>query len=244
MRLFLAATTFVAFVALFSQPSRATQYLISYNGVLTSGLDTTGMFYAPNTDLVGKSIQMDFVLTLPTPGAISATNGISNRLYGGASYGAPSPLAASVTINGVTQYNDGLYVGDTSRSITPGAHNVYAAAYQQRFVDGIFSSRQFVGSAYGPGFNLSSLSLGSFVDANVGGVGSFFFNDRFFPSYDAINVAGGEFTVTAVKVSEYTAPDPSGAAVPEPQTWALMIAGFGLVGRRLRYRRQGAVFAA
>ena len=244
MRLFLTATAFVAFIALFSQPTRAAQYLISYSGVVTSGLDTTGMFYAPNTDLVGKTVQMDFVLTLPTPGAISEGTGISNRLYGGLSYSAPSPLTASVTMNGVTHDNDGLFNGDTRRSTTPGANSIYAVAYQQRFADGIFSSRQFVGSASGPAFNLSSLNLGGLVDANVGGVGSFFFNDRFFPSFDAINVAGGEFTVNAVKVSEYTAPDPSGAAVPEPQTWALMIAGFGLVGRMLRYRRQDPLFAA
>ncbi|PZQ59507.1 MAG: hypothetical protein DI570_15830 [Phenylobacterium zucineum] len=34
--------------------------------------------------------------------------------------------------------------------------------------------------------------------------------------------------------------DPRSAAVPEPATWALMIAGFGMAGGMLRRRTRGA----
>ena len=40
-----------------------------------------------------------------------------------------------------------------------------------------------------------------------------------------------------------TTPDPVGAAVPEPATWATMIGGFGLIGRAMRRRARGRAFA-
>ena len=39
------------------------------------------------------------------------------------------------------------------------------------------------------------------------------------------------------------APGPGGGAVPEPATWAMMIAGFGLVGAGMRRRRSAVVSA-
>jgi hypothetical protein len=46
------------------------------------------------------------------------------------------------------------------------------------------------------------------------------------------------FLLDGVSVTAQAAPDPGpGAAVPEPATWALMIAGFGLAGASLRRRR-------
>jgi len=36
---------------------------------------------------------------------------------------------------------------------------------------------------------------------------------------------------------------PRGSAVPEPATWAMMIAGFGLIGAAARRRRSGMAAA-
>jgi hypothetical protein len=62
-------------------------------------------------------------------------------------------------------------------------------------------------------------------------------------TYDRIRfyqVGGGGYESDNHTVGFFTRP---GGAIPEPATWALMIAGFGLVGAAARRRREGGVRA-
>ncbi len=66
----------------------------------------------------------------------------------------------------------------------------------------------------------------------VGGVGSF---DAYRGYFFAGSLTGGTVTFSANPLDEIVAPTIS-YAVPEPATWAMMIAGFGLAGAALRRR--------
>lgn len=55
---------------------------------------------------------------------------------------------------------------------------------------------------------------------------------------DAVNIDTGRFNAWTLDVN--TIPSDPGGGVPEPASWALMIAGFGLVGAAMRRRRARA----
>ena len=70
------------------------------------------------------------------------------------------------------------------------------------------------------------------------GIGSGW-NDQFYGAVDNVNVAfsGGRTVSSNFEVAATT------PAVPEPATWAMMIAGFGLVGATMRRRKASVAFA-
>ena len=59
----------------------------------------------------------------------------------------------------------------------------------------------------------------------------------------APSVLGGINHAGLLDFTSVTYVDDSVAPIPEPTTWTLMIAGFGLAGAALRCRRNAATFA-
>lgn len=89
----------------------------------------------------------------------------------------------------------------------------------------------------------TSLALGgnavSDINAHAGQVLVIGFTNATLNLKNPNGVDSGIYTNTATPKLHLT----SGAAVPEPATWAMMIAGFGLAGAALRRRREVAVTA-
>lgn len=71
----------------------------------------------------------------------------------------------------------------------------------------------------------------------VGGTGTAFADPYFYidPAFLAANPGA------TLQFSPFVGNDPIGSAVPEPATWAVMIAGYGLVGGAMRRRARVAV---
>lgn len=69
--------------------------------------------------------------------------------------------------------------------------------------------------------------------------------DRFVVRYQSIDTLAGERGGSGVGIVGEGPIDPNGNIVPEPSSWAMLIAGFGLVGATMRRRqRKGLSLAA
>ena len=93
-------------------------------------------------------------------------------------------------------------------------------------------------------------TLGSFVSSNIGGFEQILsglksdFSSGFFVRFDNsyrlvrnYKPESGEIFYTTLNVTSRT----SDSAVPEPATWAMMLAGFGAIGFAMRRKRRQAV---
>lgn len=82
----------------------------------------------------------------------------------------------------------------------------------------------------------------NFVVSNVFGSSVSYFSGTTGTFLNTVNLTGGGggFLIEDLSVDYSVRPD-TGGAVPEPATWAMMIAGFGIAGMSLRSRRRNAV---
>ncbi|MGL4540913.1 MAG: PEPxxWA-CTERM sorting domain-containing protein [Polymorphobacter sp.] len=101
------------------------------------------------------------------------------------------------------------------------------------------------------GFSSLSFTTGSFIATTVnvwsglGGTGSLLGSGTFFsppgafaPGSVAFSGTAKSITLSGTNGSDFGWDDVTfGAAVPEPASWALMIAGFGMVGAAMRRRK-------
>ncbi len=87
--------------ALLAQTSAApaAEYVITYTGTVSNSFDATGEFGQAGQTLDGLTFTARYTLTVPTPGALIATDGATfAEIYGGYFYGAASPLSGAITI--------------------------------------------------------------------------------------------------------------------------------------------------
>lgn len=216
-----------------AMPAAAIVKIATYSGIVSNGYDQTGVFVAPDTDLTGYTWVAKFTYD-KTLGAVQATDGVTYDLSaGGTGLGSPggSPvIAATITINGVTKSVQTGYRGVIRTATSPEVR--HDASYN--FDDGITyqdNSVVFIGNP--PGAPAS-------LDQNFGPVATTLRQGSVdWLTYDYSR--GTEIEYAYARVSSDAVYSVS-SAVPEPANWALMIAGFGMVGGALR--RRGAALAA
>ena len=228
-------------------PAEAAEYIITYTGTVSASYDGTGTFGDPNASLDGLAFTAVYTLTAPLAGAYTSEGEFSARIWGGAQYAAPSPLSATLTINGITQAVSGNQRGDVEQRFVPdeifevGEIRHLAKHFSQTHDDqGFFQQDSYLLSNYirsGLGnfdfLNTTDYTASLDYDVRPGDVstGSFRFEEF---RYDGIYYAYGDLTATHVTI----APAPLGGALPEPSTWAMLLLGFGALGAGLRSARR------
>ena len=211
-------------------PAAAVVKVAKYTGTVTTGYDATGLFGAPGASLAGYGYVATYKYD-KTLGTLFTDGSTYERSTGGAepSVSGPSPmLSSSITINGVTRTIAGSWEAVAETSTGPFVQH-YASDF---FDDGITQSFKYHQSyAYPAGAPAS-------LDQSFGPVAAQGYGYIAWAMYDYATGTLTENTYAYLGTNTvYSVSD-----VPEPATWALMIAGFGMVGGALR--RQERLAAA
>ncbi|WP_296599180.1 PEPxxWA-CTERM sorting domain-containing protein [Phenylobacterium sp.] len=225
------AAALVASLALGGQAS-ATVYNLTYSGVVTSALDSTGEF-GLGASLVGMAFTAQVIYDDAKAGA-SYVGGAYYDNYSG--YGAANPVTATILLNGVTRtfgategYDDRL-----DRTLQPGCTlNCTDASFQQHAED------RFTKDGF---YTLNYINLGGMSsDGGLSGIAHTapVFTNPPVDLYAYVNLFTQDTTTLAATHSAAVSVriDSVTGGVPEPQTWALMLLGFGGAGSVLRRRR-------
>lgn len=212
----LAATAAVLSLAAGAAQAAVT---VTFTGTVQSGVDGAGLFGAAGANLTGLAFTSIYVVDE------TQIYDLSNGYYqaeGGGAYGTPLPIiSASLTINGLTYTPTATYYGGFSEQ---NAQGFYTHLYYQNLSATYFD--------WLPGENLHN-SCVDYYDATPKPQTCKSTNQGYFAFSNGATV--GVLFNTGVSSSD---PLPLGVSyVPEPITWALMIAGFGMVGASLRRRR-------
>ena len=213
-------------------PASATVYNLTYKGVVTSALDTTGEF-GPGANLIGQSFTALVTYDDAKLGA-TYTGDVYYDDYTG--YGASNPVTATILLNGVTK-SFGATSGRDSRldrSLLPGClFNCTDARFQQNAED-----RYTIDNLY----PLNYINLGGFSsDGALSGLAHTAPNFTNPPidlyayvnlfEQDIFTLASRHSAAVEVRIDSVT------GGVPEPATWAMMLTGFAGMGALLRRRR-------
>ena len=184
----------------------------TYSGVITSGNDNSGLFGAAGSDLSGLAFSVAYTYDLSQGYRETSLPGY-DALYGGGSYGFPVTKVI-ITINGVGRDNDNGYAQELRYFPTNDQALALVSSY-----NGLNDTYNLLNA---PGLT----SLGENLSVSGSGSGYFYIGHYqpglpFYPT-DAF----GNFDTQALVVT----------GVPEPESWALMLAGFGTLGTVLRRR--------
>jgi PEP-CTERM motif len=239
----------LAIAAFSSSQALATTYIVTYTGtVATSTVDSGGFFGSVNTSLAGLDFVATYTADDTTVGARYTSDPEFTTLIGGPGIPDPgppppilpgtsiSPVGATLTINGIT-----LRIGDINRfiglvqkrdNIFSGADSLQAQVHERPTV-GFGNSRYLQIAVFSTINNIFTTSaFGEPIDRTLAA------GDQSNSSFSFVNTdangfsqgsVSGTFAVSTVKVSTVNA-----AAVPEPTSWILMLAGFGFIGGSLR----------
>jgi hypothetical protein len=206
-------------ILLFLTPgiASANLYRATYTGLVIGGEDLSGVFGVPNTPL--NNTPFTAIFTYDTAvGARSTDPGLNDEVYGGTVFSLPSPVSATLDINGVTQAIAGYYSGaftaqpglvfgavtdhtDFTDGYLDNYLSVYAlAAGATASLDNTFPSESATNSPATGGFNILTFHS----DTNTYSV-----------------YAYGGFETDTVQIS----------SVPEPCTLPIFASGLALMGR-------------
>jgi PEP-CTERM motif len=215
----------------------AAEYLATFKGTIVSSFDQTGEFGSAATSLDGKSFEAIYTLSYPTPGAFEFNNGSSiHYIRGGTQAGNASPVSAKLKINGVTQSVGGQFFGQAVRQRLPnsagGVNDTVTYSATDLSDDGVnfyvftvFSLVQS-NSAFLSSLDLTA-PLNYVLPQSAVSFDGFTIQEFNYRSGIDTRLAYGSFSTESLTISAL-------GAVPEPASWAMMIAGFGLVGGALR----------
>lgn len=208
----------------------------TYQATLFNSFDTTGVFGAANSSLDGMTVQLTF--TVNTSIGNYSTYSSGDRIEGGTWYSAASPLSVVLTINGHSEtilgmtesFNRVVSGNHAFRAIDDYEASTFRHFYQMvTYIDsqsGLLSNSIF--SPYAGPLGVNPLLTGSFA-----------FSERYTHIEDVlahgtdnIVLAHGEFTSGTLV--------PPVNAIPEPETYAMLLAGLGLLGWHARRRKMKA----
>ena len=235
---FLASAALAASFGL-AGPVSAAVVQVQYRGTVSSGYDTTGVFGSAGSFLDGLAYTASY--TFETTYGHTLSSSYYNYAYGGGVLSMPSPvLSSTVTINGNTV-------------AVPGSWNGQISGYN----DGIYSHQSHQSQEY-------SYNISSYRDNN-----SYNYIYNYNGTLPASITAPFSYAVTEgdtaegfVQIRQYTLdstgythsadayayliPDhvTIGAPIPEPETYALLLAGLGLLGFAARRRKLKEAAAA
>lgn len=238
--------TFAAAVAaaglLAAMPAAAVVTTATYSGIVASGYDMSGVFGAPGSDLTGYGWVTKYTFDKMLGGTLSpSSNGEVSS--GGVVLGNGSPIiTSSVTINGLTLTITGAAFGSVETYTEPFVQHYSLEQFESSSLSISLFTHNY---AYPVGAPAS-------LDQNFGPVASTGGGRMQFNMFDLVRgvvlvdtwadfgtgTLGAEPTADLATDTVYSVR----SAVPEPASWALMIAGFGMVGGAVRRRR--AVAAA
>ena len=222
-------------------PTAAKILTLTFSGTLTSGEDNTGVF-GSSADLRGEAASVRFTIDTDLGTRTEADSKLD--YIGGYFYPAGSPVTSgAVTVGGVTHVVDFPIFGELLESVPPGAFGDYIQASVGQLSEnqsgpvlhfddlsafsGSASNDQLTPNGFDKPFNYTT-SAGDL------GTATFTVFARNTDTDAIVDVAQGTFSPTQVTLTV--------AGVPEPATWSLLIAGFGLTGIAVR-RRQSHVAA-
>ena len=213
-------------------PASAAKYLITYTGFVNSGYDKTGEFGAPNTDLTGLPYKAVYQLTTPIPPGVDTYT--SSAVSWFKAYAAvPRPLTGGLTINGITKSLDGSWYSQDYQAYFNHGAIVDAEVGDASWVNSTISQGLLVNELYSDVHKFVTTS--NYTDhldyavepGDVTDNGYFFFSTYDYtywydPDKALVHSAQGHLTLEHVTISA--------ASVPEPESWVMMLAGFGLIG--------------
>jgi hypothetical protein len=228
----IAAAAFVCAMAVGAAPASAgTIITATYTGTISLLLDKDGLLGTVVERHTASDLAFTntFVFDLDEGDRLTQPIGgiPSDQLLGGSEYFGKAPLLSSkLTINGVTlEFLGGFATQQLTQQgvvvhslVEDRSNDVWSANYIaiQANAPGLLTT-PFAGAAtghaaWGGAAAICAAANGSCADMR--------FQVLFVPEYMTVNIESGS----------------GSGAVPEPATWALMIAGFGLMGAALRRR--------
>ncbi|MBI1199944.1 MAG: PEP-CTERM sorting domain-containing protein [Phenylobacterium sp.] len=237
--------------------AQASVLTFTYKGHVSESLDNTGEFGAIGSNtLVGQAFTATFTVDLGTAGLQHASDVWYDYLYG---YNAANPVTGVLQLNGHTFAIGGGLPGDygadarTDYSLEPGCTlDCQTAMFQQAvsnqastFAGGMnyYSGRFLNAGAYAQDGTLTGLAHTGYdltnPPVNLSVFASIYeYVDDYNVDGDAIDQPPFTRTVTHSAEVSMIADSVTMGGVPEPASWALMIAGFGVMGTSLRARRR------
>lgn len=237
MRQTLRSALVVAAIAMSPVAASAASATYTVTGKVHSSVNNTGEFGLSGvSSLDGLSYTAVFTVTVPTVGAeYTEVGDYFSNTQGGGYYGTPSPVSSVFTLNGVSLFA-GDYIGYAGA-----VNNTFFSSYEyinfnshHSAISGNVRQSNYVTMLI-DSYSEQMMSSGSLINGFAGflpgrdqGLGYFQLSDEDLQGRSLRN-AYGYLTVERVVMG-------AGTAVPEPATWALLIAGFGLMGAALRGR--------
>lgn len=231
---FLWAASPMAGLLVAAAPAQAQQATITVTGNILNGYDATGTFGAVGASLAGLPFSAIFTV-LPQAGNAVVNSQNLSYLAGA---GATSPVTAALTIGSGT-YAFGGTLNSSARAVNgAGPGQVGSDALEYFSHDADFTA---------------SPATNAFLYVRMDSLRDLL-NKADFSSYSTINLTASDNATGKVQIANPTAFAPStfadlsvttisasvNSAVPEPATWMMMIAGFGVAGAALRRQRAKA----
>jgi hypothetical protein len=232
-----------------ASPVAASVVTFTYEGTLDGGQDETGVFGRADTKLAGRAFTAVFV----RDDAIRPIKGFHDDEGSGfTGQGAANPMRGYLTIGGTTVEFGQTKSRQTQEDIQDGCGPKCDAERFEHFAENDIvvlkktrvhrnQSNLLVGGGAVridllPGPDYRSLPSIPFDGPFNYFLGEFTYFDADYDDGELVRFAKAEGSLSPHSLM-VTVEGPPPAAVPEPGTWALTIAGFGAAGMALRRRR-------